>query len=460
MSPSPCASVSPLSLLTPFAVAFTAPTFRHVLVLVSGTILASGRRTVAVALRAVGLGNERRFTTYHRVLNRDVWWAPVLSRLLLDLLVRTFLASDAPLELVADETLERRRGRKLAWKGRFHDAARSQSGHVVTSDGIRWVCVMLLAPVPWCRRRWALPFLAIPTFTPATSAKLGKRHRTAPERTEGLVRLIRRWQPQRTIHLVGDSGFAVVRLAHVCAISRVQLVSRLVLNAQLYDPPRVRPASTPGVKPKKGPRQPKLVDRLDATTVAASHTAWQREIVAWYGHQRRVLDVATGTALWHTDGCAPLPIRWVLVRDPQGRLSPYALFCTDQEVDATAILAAYLHRWNVEVTFEEARAHLGLETQRQWTTRAVGRTTPCLLGLFSVVVLMAHAAHPDHLPTRRAAWYPKPEATFSDALAAVRRHLWADCATRNSPSPPGALLLANPPTQFLSFLVDAACYAA
>src|SRR5688500_18369247 len=170
MSPSSCASVPPLSLLAPFAVAFTTPTFRHVLVLVSGTILASGRRTVASALRAVGLGAERRFTTYHRVLSRDVWSTLVLSRLLLDLLVRTLLASDAPLELVVDGTLERRRGRKVAWKGRFHDATRSQSGHVVTSDGIHWVSVMLLAPVPWSRRRWALPFLAIPTFTPAIRA--------------------------------------------------------------------------------------------------------------------------------------------------------------------------------------------------------------------------------------------------------------------------------------------------
>jgi hypothetical protein len=460
MSTPPLAAVPPLTLLTPFAVAFTAPTFRHVLVLVSGTILASGRRTVAAALRAVGLGEERRFTTYHRVLNRGAWSALALSRLLLDLLVRTFLASDAPLELVVDGTLERRRGRKVAWKGRFHDATRSQSGHVVTSDGIHWVCVMLLVTVPWSRRRWALPFLAIPTFSPATSAKLGKPHRTAPERTEGLVRLIRRRQPHRTIHLVGDSGFAVVRLAHVCGTVRVRLISRLVLNAQLYDPPRVRPASTPGVKPKKGPRQPKLVDRLDATTAAAGHTAWQRRVVAWYGHQQRQLDVATGTALWHTDGCDPLPIRWVLVRDPRGRLSPYALFCTDQEVDALMILAAYLQRWNVEVTFEEARAHLGLETQRQWTTRAIGRTTPCLLGLFSVVVLMAHAAHPDRLPTRQTAWYPKPEATFSDALAAVRRHLWTTWANRNAPAPPGAPLVANPPAQLLSFLVDAACYAA
>src|SRR6187551_854040 len=373
MSTPPLAIVPPLSVLTPFAGAFTAPTFRHVEVLVAGTILASGRRSLAAALRAVGLGEERRFTTYHRVLNRGVWSALVLSRLLLDLLVRTFLAPDAPLELVVDGTLVRRRGRKLAWKGRFHDAARSQSGHVVTSDGIHWVCVMLLVPVPWCRRRWALPFLAIPTFSPTISAKLGKPHRTAPDRTEGLVRLIRRWQPDRTIHLVGDSGFAVLRFAHVCGAVRVRLISRLVLNAQLYDPPRVRPASTPGVKPKKGPRQPKLCDRLDVTTDGAGHTTWQRQAVAWYGHQRRLLDVATGTALWHTDGCDPLPIRWVLVCDPRGRLSAYALFCTDQAVDALAILAVYLQRWNVEVTFEEARAHLGLETQRQWTTRAVGR---------------------------------------------------------------------------------------
>jgi hypothetical protein len=272
---------------------------------------------------------------------------------------------------------------------------------------------MLLVPVPWSRRRWALPFLAFPTFTPAISVKLGKPHRTAPERTEGLIRLIRRWQPQRTIEVVGDSSFAVLRLAHACGAIRVRLISRLVLNAQLYDPPPVRPASTPGVKPKKGPRQPKLCDRLDVTTVAAGHTAWERQVVAWYGHQQRLLDVATGTALWHTDGCDPLPIRWVLLRDPQGRLSPYALFCTDQEVDATAILAAYLQRWNVEVTFEEARAHLGLETQRQWTTRAVGRTTPCLLGLFSVVVLMAHAAHPAPSPNPPSAMRSPPSADTS-----------------------------------------------
>jgi hypothetical protein len=183
MLPPPLASGLLLSLLTPFAVAFTAPTFRHVLVLVSGTILASGRRTVAVGLRAVGLGEERRFTTYHRVLNRGVWSALVLSRVLLDVLVRTFLAPDAALELVVDGTLERRRGRKVAWKGRFHDATRSQSGHVVTSDGIHWVCVMLLAPVPWSRRRgpcrsWRSP--PSPRRSVPSWGRFTGRHRSGP----------------------------------------------------------------------------------------------------------------------------------------------------------------------------------------------------------------------------------------------------------------------------------------
>jgi DDE superfamily endonuclease len=446
--PAPPAAILPL--LTPFAVAFTAPTFRHAVVLVSGTLLASGRRTVAAALRAAGLEDERRFSRYHRVLSRGGWSPLRLSRLLLDLLVRTFVGPAAPIELVVDGTLERRRGRKIAFKGRFHDAVRSQPGHIATSEGIHWLCVMLLVAVPWSRRRWALPFLAIPTFTPATSAKLGRRHRTVPECTEVLVRLLRRWQPHRAIRVVGDSAFATMGLAQTCRASGVRLISRLVLNAQLYEPPPG--GKRRGPKAKKGRRQPKLVDRLaDATT------AWQRQAVTWYGQQRRLLELTTGTALWHTDGFDPLPIRWVLVRDPQGHLSPYALFCTDPAVDALGVLAAYLQRWNVEVTFEEARAHLGVETQRQWTTRAIGRTTPCLLGLFSLVVLTASALHPDALPTRQAAWYAKAEPTFVDALAAVRRHLWA---SRNRPAPGWRVGMANPPTQFLALLVEAACYAA
>ncbi|HEY3080212.1 MAG TPA: transposase [Chloroflexota bacterium] len=441
-----------IGLLQTFVSAFTRPTFAHAVVLVCGAILAPGRRTVAAALRAVGLRDERHFTSYHRVLNRAVWSPVRVSRLLLGLIVATFLAPDAPLVLLIDPTLVRRTGRRIAWKGRFHDAVRSQPGHTRTSEGVHWLCLAVLVPVPWSGRPWALPFLSVPTFTPATSAKLGERHRTAPERADVLLRLVRRWQPDREIVVVGDSAFAVVELGHTCRRRGMRLVSRLVLNAQLYDPVPPQPPGKPGPKPTKGPRQPKLVARLTDGT-----TAWRTCTVPWYGQQTAVVEVASGAALWHTDGSAPLPVRWVLVRDPAGRRPPLALFCTDPGVAAERIVSWYVDRWHVEVTFEEARAHLGVETQREWSTRAVGRSTPCLLGLFSLVVLLAHALHGKELPTRRAAWYPKAEPTFIDALAAVRRHLWI---SRNRPPTLLARDPANPPPLWLDALVEAACYAA
>src|SRR5215471_6157375 len=162
-----CMSLSPdsLMMLQPEAEAFTRPTFCHIRTLVYGTLLTSGRRTVTAALRAMGRGDERHFTTYHRVLNRAVWSPFRLSRILLGLLVMVFLTPDAPLILLIDGTLERRWGRRIAYKGRFHDAVRSQSGHVVTSEGIHWVCLMLLVAVPWSQRRWALPVLSVPSLT-------------------------------------------------------------------------------------------------------------------------------------------------------------------------------------------------------------------------------------------------------------------------------------------------------
>jgi hypothetical protein len=255
-------SADSLLLLQPFAEVFTRPTFCHMRTLVYGTLLASGRRTVTAALRAMGRGDERHFTTYHRVLNRAVWSPLHLSRLLLGLLAMAFLRADTPFILLIDGTLERRWGRRIAYKGRFHDAVRSQSGHVVTSEGIHWLCLMMLVSVPWCHRQWALPVLSVPTLTPATSAKLGKRHRTTIRAAQLLIWLVRRWFPERAIILVGDGGFASTSLGHTCRRLRVRFVSRLLLTAQLYDPVPPQPRGKPGVKPKKGSRQPKLIHHM------------------------------------------------------------------------------------------------------------------------------------------------------------------------------------------------------
>jgi len=286
-------SLSPdlLLVLQPFAEAFTRPTLCHLRILVFGTLLASGRRTVTAALRAMWRGDERHFTTFHRVLNRAVWSPLHLSRILLGLLVMAFLAPDAPLILLIDGRLERRWGRRIAYKGRFHDAVRSQTGHVVTSEGIHWLCLLLLVSVPWCRRQWALPVISVPTLTPATSAKPGKRHRTTTQAAQLLIWLVRRWFPEREIVLVGDGGFAAACLGRTCRRLRVRFVSRLLLNAQLYDPVPPQPKGKPGVKPKKGPRQPKLTQRVKATA-----TVWLRQEIAWYAGQQLRMDVITGGA--------------------------------------------------------------------------------------------------------------------------------------------------------------------
>ena len=145
----------------------------------------------------------------------------------------------------------------------------------------------------------------------------------------------------------------------------------------------------------------------------------------WYGGEKRTLEIATGTSLWHRMGLDPVPIRWVLVRCPDDpKFQPLALFSSNQDTSAQDIVQCFVLRWNIEVTFEEVRRHLGFETQRQWSDNAIERTSPCLLALFSLVVLIAIKLHPQNLPIRRASWYDKQEATFSDALFALRNHLW------------------------------------
>ncbi len=443
-----------LRLLAMFAPAFTARTFAHALTLASGAILAPGRRTVTAALRAVGLDDERHCTTSHRVLNRAVWSPLALSKALLGLILTAFVGPDAPLLLVIDDTLERRYGRRVADKARYHDPVRSASGHVVTTSGVRWRCVCALVRVPWSRRPWALPSLTVPCPTPAVSARLGKRYRTVPARAAMLIRRIRRWQPDRPLVVTGDSGYGVVALAGTCRERGVTRVARLRLEAALYAPVPPPPLGKPGVKPKKGPRLPTPGARLGDPA-----TPWTRQEIGWYAGAVRACDVTSGLARWQRDGAPPVPVRWVLLRDPRGIARPTALCCTDQAVAPAQVIVQYVGRWHSAVTFEEARRHLGVATQRHWSRRAVERTLPCLLGLFSLVTLLADALHGAALPTRQRAWYAKPEATFLDALAAVRRHLWTS-RQANTPTPIHAADVADSPDSLFVALVDAACYAA
>lgn len=418
-----------LAALAPFAPLFAERTWPKAQLLAAGALLTPGRRTVASALRVMGHADRRDFCNYHRLLSRDRWSCLGAGRVLLGLILAV-LPADAPLVLAADDTVERRNGRRIRAKGCYRDAVRSSVGHPVRCFGLRWVVLSVLVPMPWGGRAWALPVL---TALSPPARRGGKRaHKTAIDWARQLALQARRWAPGRRVVLTLDGGFASVALAAACRRHGIALVCRLKINAALYDPPVEPPPGRRGRKPKKGPRQPSPERRA-----ASADEVWSEVEVAWYGGRPKAMRVLTGLGLWDAPRIEPVPIRYVVARDPEGAHRDAAYLCTDVELPPARVLEYVVQRWSQEVTFEEMRAHLGMETQRQWSDRAIARTTPVLLGLYSIVCLLAMRWHADgSLTAHRSAWYAKGEPTFSDCLAMSRGKIWRD---RNKPGSAAAV---------------------
>jgi DDE superfamily endonuclease len=426
-----------VSALAPFAPLFSDRVWAKAQLLAVGTLLVNGRRTVASALRIMGQAGQRHFTNYHRVLNRDAWSCLAAGQILLGLILAV-LPKDAPLVLAADDTIERRNGRRIAAKGCYRDPVRSSVAHPIRCFGLKWVCLAVLVPVPWGGRPWALPLLTALSWPKGKGPRRG--HKSSIDWARQLILQVRRWVPERELILVTDGGFAAVELASDCRRHRVTLVCRLRIDAALYDPPPVPPPGRRGPKPKKGPRQPSPKRRA-----ADPATQWESVEVDWYGGPGKAMQVVTGTGLWHTPHLDPVPIRHVLARDPEGQQRDAAYLCTDERFTPERVLGLAVQRWSLEVTFEEARAHLGMETQRQWSDRAIARTTPVLLGLFSLVTLLAMRWHGEGvLVAERAAWYAKAEPTFSDCLALARQRIWRSRIRAGSDAAAEPLQLPQP----------------
>lgn len=438
-----------------FVPAFREPTYQKGLVLVIGTLLSKGRRTVTSALRAMGLGQESGWSKYHHVLNRAQWSGLVVSQLLLSLLVETLTGNGATIYISVDETLERRWGPKISKRGHWRDSLASGRKMNVSTSGLRWLVFAVVVNVPWTPLYWSMPFLSILLTTPKVSAKLEKRHRTVAQRTAQVVYWLRRTLPGRPIHLIGDGAYSVIRLGLRCQSNGVTLIAPLRLDARLFDHPPSHVALSGKKRRGRPPCVGHRLPNLERVATLAS-TCWHRSRIDWYGGIAETVDWATGTALWYSTGTSPLHIRWVLVRDPAGKRPTVAYFSTDVYQSAPTIIADFVKRWSLEVTFEETRAHLGLETQRQWSDKAIERTTPALLGLFSLTVLLALAFHPDgQIPLRQTAWHLKSYATFSDVLALVRWRLWLHSLFQTSALPPALRLLS--PVQ-VARLLSAVCY--
>lgn len=408
-----------LALLTAFAPAFSRPTWKNVQVLLIGAILCRGSRRVSNILRVMGLSSIRNYSKYHRVLSRAEWDGLALAKILLGLLVK-WLPDSWPILIAVDETLERRKGKKIKAKGVYRDAVKSSQSTVVTTFGLKWECMTLIVPLPWCKRPWALPFLTVLAPSKKSNEVAGRRHKTSLDWTRQMVILVSRWLKRQWI-LVGDGAYACMALALTCIKLDVTLISRLRLDAQLFEFP-VFEKKKLGRKPIKGKRI-QLKERLNDPK-----QVWETVTVDWYGGERRQIEYITLTCLWYQAGCTPATLRIVLVKTPDGKNAAETFFSTDTELTPSQIIQYFVLRWNIEVTFEETRAHLGVETQRQWSDKAIARTTPLLMGLFSFVTLVAFKMHQTKALIRMetASWYDKKgQLTFSDIMAIVRRSIWS-----------------------------------
>jgi hypothetical protein len=362
---------------------------------------------------------ESSFSKFHRILNRTEWSLLQAAEILFSMLVQLAL-SYGMLVIVVDETLERRKGKKINAKGVYRDAVRSTKSYVVKAFGLKWLVMTVLVRLPFANRTFALPFFSVLEPSEKASKARNRRHRTCIDWTCIMIRQIRRWNRNLSFTLVGDGGFACGRLAWFCLKHSVTLVSRLKINAALYGFPPVTQGPKRGRPRLKGVRLTGFGGMLKT-----SNLPWVDAEVRGYGGEIVKVRYLTDTAMWGADGVLPVPIRWILVLDPLGKLLPLPLMCTNVNLCPKKIIELYIDRWSIEVTFEETREYLGVETQRQWSDAAITRTTPILMALYSLVCLMACNFHKESPLIRQStAWYEKKASTFADCLMVVRRSIW------------------------------------
>jgi hypothetical protein len=414
--------LSVLSIFLPLF--FSKPSYMNFLELLQGHILCRGKRTISEILKSLGLRNIKNYSRYHDFF-RKAKWSPLKSAEILLLYIVSLIPGE--IEISVDSTVERRKGPKIKGLGIQRDAVRSTKARKVLVPGLNWLVVAIHIKFPWCKQQWALPFLSIlmPPENPLSTSKNEKdlkrvkKHKTLNEWTCQVAMLLRRWikQPKK-ITIIADSAFATYILANTCIDLGITLVSRMRLDARTFEFPE---------KSKKG--RTKLVGKRLPTfkmILEDPSRIWDTVEVLWYGGRKKKIDSLTGTCLWYGYGIRPVPIRWVLTRDFNNKGEAAVLFSTDVDTPSIAVIEAFVLRWQIEVTFEEARRHLGMETQRQWSDNAIDRITPCILASYSIINLMALAnatSKGEDIPVQASSWYKKTHVTFSDVLTYVRKRI-------------------------------------
>ena len=405
-----------LPLFSLFRPAFTAATFVRAQLLGVAAILTNGRRTVANLLRTVADLTEGDSSSYHRVLSLAQWSALSLAAALTRFLIQHFWPQGR-IRLVGDDTVTEHPGKKVYGKARHRDAVRSSHSYTAWRWGHKWVVLALLVRFPFACRPWALPVLVTLYRSPEDNRKRQRPHRTPAQLMQSLLRLLLRWFPDRQFVFAGDQGYGSHEVASLSRRSRGRLtvVSKFYPDANLYEPPPAYAGKgRPRVKGAKLPTPQEVVAQAERMCLN----------VAWYGGGRRDVEVVSGTGHWYKAGKGLVAVRWVYVHDRTGTHRDEYFYSTDVTMTPQEIIEEYAGRWNIETTFEEARAYLGLESTRGWCERTVLRAEPCLLGLYSVVALLYWLLPQPDQEQGAIDWEGKQVVTFSDAITAVRRWLW------------------------------------
>lgn len=416
-----------ISVLTIFLPLFSKPTFNKFWLLFYAHILCKGSRTVTALLKRMGLRHTTKFSDYHSFFNKNKW-SPLHGAKILFLKLLSLFPENESIYIALDTTVERRRGFKIKSLNIQIDAVRSTKSRKVLVPGLLWLVCTIQIKLPWVHKIWALPFLTIlmPPEKPLSNSKNDKdikerkrKHKTLNDWCSQVIKLLRRWAGDSIkITIVGDSAFATHLLANTCIDYNVNLTSKIRLDARTFEFPVVKKN---GKKNLVGKRMQTFNEMLNDTSLE-----WKKSKVLWYNGKMKKIEFLTGICLWYAYGKRPIPIKWILIRDSKGTIKPMALFTLNLEVLPEKIIAEYICRWPIEVTFEEARCHLGMETQRQWSDTAIDRETPCILASFSIINLMAlelQKVNEDKILIQTSSWYNKEHVTFSDVLAHVRRHI-------------------------------------
>jgi DDE superfamily endonuclease len=467
--------------LSSFAPVFYHPTYQRFVVLLLAAILATGRRTVSNLLRTTAGLAEGDASGFHSVLSRRRWSTLALARILAGFILDHWVP-DGPVYLAGDDTVDEHRGAKVYGKGCHRDPVRSTHSYTAFRWGHKWVVLAILVSFPFATRPWALPVLAAlyhsPEKTAAAKAKAPRRRRKAKDKTRArakqragrragtstkatraqrrhktpselmrqLLAILTHWFPDRQFVFAGDGGYGTHALARYAVRRRdLTLVSLFYPTAALHDPPPEAGGKKSGRPAKKGKKRP-----APAAVVAATESRGQLE-VSWYGGGRRTVEVVSGTGHWYKAGDGLVEVLWVFVHDLTGTHRDTYLFSTDPTMPPARVIETYTGRWNIETTFQEMRAYLGLETTRGRVKNTVLRAAPCLFGLYAVVALLYAELPAEAAGEGAVKYHGKATVTFSDAITAVRRQLWLEGvfeghgqteAFRNLPRPLQAVILA------------------